>query len=442
LLFPECLSDGEQIHVRGGTLVTLWRRWLTLGLAVGGVLLVPTPARAGVLDASVTAPTTNTDGSQLTNLDLFRFYYSTSSSPCPGGSRLEVDAPSASPPPNQTVTAKLTGLTAGTLYFVAVTAVNASGVESACSSVASAVARIAFSVSPTGTVNFGNVNVGSSATQTFTVQNTVGGAVSGSASVSAPFSIVSGSPYTLNGSGASQVVTVRFSPTTAAVASVNVNFTGDGDSLSRLVTGTGVDTSAPTVTITSPTSASTYTTNNASVTLGGTASDNLLVTQVTWVNDRGGSGTATGTANWTASNIALQLGQNVVTVTARDAAGNTATDTLTVTLQMAFTFTDDPLTAASTGIKAVHITELRVAIDIVRVAHGLGAFTWTDPTLTPGSSMAAATHLMELRTALSQAYQAAGQAAPVYTDPTIVAGGTVIKASHLNELRAAVRNLP
>ena len=65
--------------------------------------------------------------------------------------------------------------------------------------------------------------------------------------------------------------------------------------------------------------------------LGGTASDNVGVTQVSWSNDRGGSGTAIGTATWTASGIALQSGANVITVTARDAAGNTSTDTLTVT---------------------------------------------------------------------------------------------------------------
>ncbi len=55
------------------------------------------------------------------------------------------------------------------------------------------------------------------------------------------------------------------------------------------------------------------------------------MTQVTWANDRGGSGTATGTTGWSVSGIVLQSGQNVLTVTARDAAGNTSTDTLTVT---------------------------------------------------------------------------------------------------------------
>ena len=63
----------------------------------------------------------------------------------------------------------------------------------------------------------------------------------------------------------------------------------------------------------------------------GTACDSVGVTQVTWSNDRGGSGTATGTASWSVSGIVLLERRNVLTVTARDAAGNTSTDTLTVT---------------------------------------------------------------------------------------------------------------
>jgi len=41
---------------------------IALGLALAGVLLVTAPTGAGVLDASWTAPTTNTDGSPLTDL--------------------------------------------------------------------------------------------------------------------------------------------------------------------------------------------------------------------------------------------------------------------------------------------------------------------------------------------------------------------------------------
>src|SRR5439155_787194 len=235
-------------------------------------------------------------------------------------------------------------------------------------------------------------------------------------------------------------VTVRFTPTTSATATTNVSFAADGDTISRILTGTGTDTTAPTLTIASPTSNPTFSTSTTLLTLGGTASDNVGVTQVTWANS-GGSGTASGTTSWAASGIVLQTGTNVLAVQARDAAGNTATASLTVTLSGTFTFTDDPLVAQSTLIKAGHITELRAAVDSVRVAHGLASFAWTDPTLTPGTTTSKVIHLTELRTALNQAYQAAGQALLTYTDPTLVAGSTSIKAIHLNELRTAVRTL-
>jgi hypothetical protein len=45
---------------------------------------------------------------------------------------------------------------------------------------------------------------------------------------------------------------------------------------------------------------------------------------VSWITNRGASGNANGTSNWTVSGIALQSGTNIVTVTARDAAGNIA----------------------------------------------------------------------------------------------------------------------
>ncbi len=52
---------------------------------------------------------------------------------------------------------------------------------------------------------------------------------------------------------------------------------------------------------------------------------------MTQVTEKGEEGTATGTTSWSASGIALQSGSNVLTVIARDAAGNTAATTLTAT---------------------------------------------------------------------------------------------------------------
>ena len=64
------------------------RRWL-LGLTAGLVLALvavfgaAVPASAGVLDATWTAPTTNSDGSALSDLGSYRIYYTTSATPCP-----------------------------------------------------------------------------------------------------------------------------------------------------------------------------------------------------------------------------------------------------------------------------------------------------------------------------------------------------------------------
>jgi hypothetical protein len=94
--------------------------------------------------------------------------------------------------------------------------------------------------------SFGNVPVGTSADRTFTVQNTGGGTLTGTASTSAPFSIFSGSPFSV-AAGASQDVVVRFSPTAGGNFSKNVSFTSNGGNASRPVTGTGAQ-----ITITTP----------------------------------------------------------------------------------------------------------------------------------------------------------------------------------------------
>jgi hypothetical protein len=307
----------------------------------GAMLLLVTPVVAGILDASWNAPTTNADGTPLTDLARYRIYVGTTSTPCPSSS-VVFEMASATPAPSagQVVTARLTGLDTDTSYYVSVTAIDGGGAESGCSTPAAAArARIDFAVSPTGTTDFGTVPLGGSVDRSFTVTNTGGGTVTGSVAASAPFSVVSGASFSLADAGATKTVTVRFSPTVAASATANVTFTANGGTLTRVVTGAGVsgsgggtDSTAPAVAITSPTSGSVYATRNATVTLGGTASDDVGVTAVTWTNDRGGSGTASGTGSWTASGIALQPGSNIVTVTARDAAGNANRRQLTVTL--------------------------------------------------------------------------------------------------------------
>jgi tripartite motif-containing protein 71 len=87
---------------------------------------------------------------------------------------------------------------------------------------------------------------------------------------------------------------------------------------------------APSITITSPTTQASYITTSSTVGVSGTASDDVAVSSVTWTNDRGGSGTCSGTTGWSASGIALQSGKNVLTFTAHDSGGNTNSATLLV----------------------------------------------------------------------------------------------------------------
>jgi hypothetical protein len=87
----------------------------------------------------------------------------------------------------------------------------------------------------------------------------------------------------------------------------------------------------PSLTITVPTSSSTYSTTNPILVIGGTASDNGGVTQVTYSNNRSESGTCSGTTSWSCTNISLYCGENIITVVAYDATGNVKTNTLTVT---------------------------------------------------------------------------------------------------------------
>ena len=202
------------------------------------LLLVSGTVHAAVLDATWDEPTTNVDGSQLTTLASYRLYVGIGVVACPGPSFVEVAAPNATPPASSTLGHRLTGLVAGTTYSVSITAVDATGNESDCfAPTPSAAARVSVSVSPSGAVDFGNVALGAIADRTLTIQNTSGGAVSGSVTVPSPFTVVSGSPFTL-AAAASQTVTVRFTPSVVATATVNLTVTtADGDSIVRTVTG-------------------------------------------------------------------------------------------------------------------------------------------------------------------------------------------------------------
>ena len=103
----------------------------------------------------------------------------------------------------------------------------------------------------------------------------------------------------------------------------------------------------------------------------------------------------------------------------------------------AATFTDHPIVAGVTPLKAIHFTELRTRIDGLREAAGLPPMPWTDPAPRPGMPVRVL-HLLELRWALEAAYIRIGRLQPTWTDPLPRPGSTPIRAIHLMELRAAI----
>ena len=170
-------------------------------------------------------------------------------------------------------------------------------------------------------------------------------------------------------------------PTTAGTFNVSASVSDGSLSASRSFTWTIVasDTTAPAVAITGPTTAATFVSTTSTMTLAGTSSDNVGVTQVTWTNSRGGSGTASGTTSWSAPVVSLQTGSNVLTVTARDAAGNSSTDVLTVTYNAADTTAPvvtitGPTTAATFSMSAATLALAGTASDNV----GVTQVTWTN----------------------------------------------------------------
>jgi len=142
----------------------------------------------------------------------------------------------------------------------------------------------------------------------------------------------------------------------------------------------GADTTVPSISIATPTSSTSYTSTTSAISMSGTSSDNVGVTQVTWANSLGGSGTATGTTSWSVGSIPLQNGTNVITVVARDAAGNTGNDVLSVTYT-APVDTTLPTVSFATPTTGTSYTSPNAAISMAGASAdnvGVTQVTWTN----------------------------------------------------------------
>ena len=491
------------------------RGWLVhLAVCAVGILLLAPPLHAGVLNLSWNAPTTNADGSALTDLSTYQVYVGTSSSPCPGTAYQVVPSQKSAPSPGDVVTSQVTGLVTGTNYVVQVTAVDSSGAQSACSAQATALAHAdsldtsppsisSSSLTITGSAPAGAtytswtaVTVGLSATDNVGVtgyylpnpptSTPPAASAAGWVAVTPTLSYSNSVPYTLSSGDGSKSLYAWYKDAAgnvSATASASIlldqtppsggtltatagsgqvgltwaGFTDGGSGLAttnpyKLVVNTGsspaatctsgtqlyqgtgtsythtgltsgtpyyyrvcatdkagnisagatvsatpqaADTTPPTVSITSPTTNLTYSTSTSPLTFAGTASDNVGVTTVTWTNSLGGSGTASGTTSWSASGIALQGGTNVLTVSAKDAAGNTGTATLTVTYTPPDTTAPTApgtVTATATGSSQISLSWSastdNVGVTGYRVerCQGVGCSSFTQIATSPGTS--------------------------------------------------------
>lgn len=106
-------------------------------------------------------------------------------------------------------------------------------------------------------------------------------------------------------------------------------------------------------------------------------------------------------------------------------------------LATAVSFTDPTLTAGATTVAAAHFSELRLAVNAVRVLAGLTPATFTDATLN-ATVLVKGVHVTELRTALDAARSALALPAVSYNDGTITPTSTNIRTVHVEDLRGGV----
>jgi hypothetical protein len=89
-----------------------------------------------------------------------------------------------------------------------------------------------------------------------------------------------------------------------------------------------------TVTVTTP-NAPSLPVSTSSIAMAGTVTGGSGSPQVTWTSNQGLSGTASGTSVWSIPVVPLNLGLNIITVTATDGAGNIASRVVTIARQAA-----------------------------------------------------------------------------------------------------------
>ncbi|MDQ2946432.1 MAG: Ig-like domain-containing protein, partial [Acidobacteriota bacterium] len=139
---------------------------------------------------------------------------------------------------------------------------------------------------------------------------------------------------------------------------------------------------SPEINITAPAASGTYTTASASVVVSGTASDASGITRVTWANSRGGSGSASGSTNWSTGPIPLETGVSTITIVASAQSGASVSKTLDVSYAAAGSgnSTAPPsLTVLSPALTSVSTSASTLSVNgTARDSGGIVSVTWTN----------------------------------------------------------------
>jgi extracellular elastinolytic metalloproteinase len=342
-----------------------------------------------------------------------------------GANRTLVATPAANQSGSATITVTVSdgSLTASTSFVVTVTAGNDRPTISAIAD------QITEEDRPTGALGF-TVGDVETAVESLTMSGT-----------SSNTALVPNAALAFAGTGASRTLTAIPAPNQSGSAAITVTVSDGGQTASTtFVLTVATVNDAPTVSaivdrttsgdgspVVIPFTVGDVDNDAAALMVAGSTSNTTLVPNESLaVSGSGASRTVTVTP------VARRLGTSTITITVSDGlAAVSRSFVLTVS------FTDDPLIPGSAVMRAVHITELRAHIDLLRARRGLSSVSWTDSSLSAGRGVVRVQHITELRTALTQVYVATGLSEPKFTDESLTAGMS-IRALHITELRAAV----
>ena len=132
-----------------------------------------------------------------------------------------------------------------------------------------------------------------------------------------------------------------------------------------------VDTTPPEITITNPTSDTTYKTTSKTINISGNASDSTSeINNVVWSTGNGKDEMESKTISWSISNVDLIEGDNEITIKATDSVGNTGMTTITIT----YAAGNNPPTVTTGHVTSI-TTDFAILTGIVN-ANGLSATAW------------------------------------------------------------------